>query len=195
MFLITGLGNPTDKHVLDRHNAGFWLCDLLANHYQTSFKSEHRFRGEIAKCKIDNHDVYLLKPHTYMNLSGESVGQLIRFLQIKPTQIIVAHDELDLSPGAIRLKFGGGTGGHNGLKSIHTHIGTSDYLRLRIGIGHPRDRVEKGSPHQEVASYVLKRPSADEMALIERGFEKFIPVLPKILSNNLAEAMKELHTL
>ena len=195
MFLIIGLGNPTEKHSQDRHNAGFWLCDLLANQYQASFKSEHRFRGELAKFKIEQHDIYLLKPHTYMNLSGESVGQLIRFLQIKPTQILVAHDELDLSPGTMRLKFGGGTGGHNGLKSIHAHIGTSDYLRLRIGIGHPRDRVEKGSPHQEVASYVLKRPPADEMVLIEKGFDKFIHVLPKILKNDISEAMKELHTL
>ena len=195
MYLIIGLGNPTDQHLNDRHNAGFWLCDLIASHLNTSFKTESKFKGELAKGKFQGQDVYLLKPMTFMNLSGESVGQLMRFLQIKPSQLLVIHDELDLAPGVIRLKLGGGTGGHNGLKSIQSHIGTPDYLRLRVGIGHPRDFVEKGSPHQEVASYVLKRPPKAEMALIEDCFDQFMKVLPLVINGDLSQAMKDLHTL
>jgi peptidyl-tRNA hydrolase, PTH1 family len=194
MYLIIGLGNPTDQHRTDRHNAGFWLCDQIASILNTSFKLESKFKGEVAKGKYQGQDIYLLKPMTYMNLSGESVGQLMRFLQIKPTQLLVIHDELDLAPGVIRLKMGGGTGGHNGLKSIQSHIGTPDYLRLRVGIGHPRDFVEKGSPHQEVASYVLKRPPKSEMALIEDCFDQFVRVLPLVLNGELSQAMKDLHT-
>ena len=195
MLLIIGLGNPTDQHKNDRHNAGFWLCDLIAHTLQVPFKAESKFKGEVAKGKFQGHDIWLLKPMTYMNLSGESVGQLMRFLQIKPSQLLVVHDELDLAPGIIRLKMGGGTGGHNGLKSIQSHIGTPDYLRIRIGIGHPRDFVEKGSPHQEVASYVLKRPPKAEMESIEDCLYQFMRVLPDVLSEDLPKAMKDLHTL
>ncbi len=192
--LIVGLGNPGDEHVSDRHNAGFWLCDQLATKLATSFTNEKALKGHVAKAQNGPLKLLLLKPQTFMNLSGESVGQLAKFYQIHPKQVLVLHDELDLPAGVTRLKFGGGTGGHNGLKSISAHLGTPDYWRLRIGIGHPRDLAPAGSPHQEVASYVLKKPSQNELKLIEKTFEKALQVLPLILSDDPGSAMKDLHT-
>jgi PTH1 family peptidyl-tRNA hydrolase len=192
--LIVGLGNPGDEHVSDRHNAGFWLCDQLSTHLSTSFTNEKALKGHVAKTQKGHSKLLLLKPQTFMNLSGESVGQLAKFYQIHPKQVLVLHDELDLPAGVARLKFGGGTGGHNGLKSISAHLGTPDYWRLRIGIGHPRDLAPPGSPHQEVASYVLKKPSQSEQQLIEKTFDKVLQVLPQILSEDPSTAMKELHT-
>jgi PTH1 family peptidyl-tRNA hydrolase len=192
--LIVGLGNPGIEHVSDRHNAGFWLCDQLASNFSTSFSNEKPLKGQVAKAQHALSKLFLLKPQTFMNLSGESVGQLSKFYQIHPKQILVVHDELDLPAGVTRLKFGGGTGGHNGLKSISAHLGTQDYWRLRIGIGHPRDLVPSGSPHQEVANFVLKKPSQNELELIEKTFEKVLQVLPLILSDDPSSAMKDLHT-
>ena len=192
--LIVGLGNPGDEHVSDRHNAGFWLSDQLASKFSTSFANEKTLKGQVAKAQYGSLKLFLLKPQTFMNLSGESVGQLAKFYQIHPKQILVLHDELDLPAGVTRLKFGGGTGGHNGLKSISAHLGTPDYWRLRIGIGHPRDLAPVGSPHQEVASFVLKKPSQNELKLIEKTFDKVLQVFPQILSEDPSSAMKELHT-
>jgi len=192
--LIVGLGNPGDEHVSDRHNAGFWLSDQLASKFSSSFANEKTLKGQVAKVQHGSLKLFLLKPQTFMNLSGESVGQLAKFYQIKPQQILVLHDELDLPAGVTRLKFGGGTGGHNGLKSISAHLGTPEYWRLRIGIGHPRDLAPAGSPHQEVASFVLKKPSQNELNLIEKTFDKVLQVLPLILSEDPSSAMKDLHT-
>jgi peptidyl-tRNA hydrolase, PTH1 family len=192
--LIVGLGNPGDEHLSDRHNAGFWLCDILARNLNCSFSVEKSQKALVSKAQFNQQNIWIIKPQTYMNLSGEAVGAIAKFYQIDPSQILVIHDELDLPAGVTRLKSGGGTGGHNGLKSINTHLGTPNYWRLRVGIGHPRDTVPPGSPHQEVASYVLKRPPQKEMDLIEQSFAKVLQVLPQIISGDLNEAMKLLHT-
>lgn len=192
--LIVGLGNPGDDHSADRHNAGYWLCDRIAQNASASFKQEKSFKGQIAKIQHIQQSLWLIKPQTFMNLSGESVSLITKFYQLDTSQILVIHDELDLPAGVSRLKFGGGTGGHNGLKSITAHLGSSNYWRLRIGIGHPRDLVPLGSPHQEVASYVLKRPPAAELALIKASFDKVIASYPQIISADPSAAMKALHT-
>jgi PTH1 family peptidyl-tRNA hydrolase len=192
--LIVGLGNPGDEHTSDRHNAGFWLCDQLARYLSCSFTSEKSLKGKLAKASQKQSPLWLLKPQTFMNLSGESVSQVAKFYQIKPNQILVMHDELDLPAGITRLKFGGGTGGHNGLKSISAHLSTPDYWRLRIGIGHPRDFAPEGTPHQEVASYVLKKPPQKDLALIESTFDKVIQVFATMVSDDPGSAMKDLHT-
>lgn len=192
--LIVGLGNPGEKHAQDRHNAGFWLCDRFASHLSTKLSHDLKMRCFVGRGKFSGHDVWLLEPTTFMNLSGESVGAFAKFHKIIPSEILVIHDELDLKPGTIRLKLGGGTGGHNGLKSISAHLGTPEYWRLRIGIGHPRDGLEKGTPHQEVASYVLKRPRREEETLIERCMDQAIDGLPLILGEDPSHAMKDLHT-
>ncbi len=192
--LIVGLGNPGEKHEQDRHNAGFWLCDKIADYLGARFTLDAKMRGLIAQGKFQGNDIWLLKPATFMNLSGESVGAFARFKKILPNEILVAHDELDLKPGTIRLKLGGGTGGHNGLKSISSHLSTPDYWRLRIGIGHPRDTVEKGAPHQEVASFVLKRPRKDEEELINGSIQKAIDVFTDLMAEDPSTAMKPLHT-
>lgn len=192
--LIVGLGNPGEKHENDRHNAGFWLCDRIASRLGAKWTNDPKMKGSWAQAKLNGQEIWLLKPNTFMNLSGESVGAFARFRKISPHEILVAHDELDLKPGTVRLKLGGGTGGHNGLKSIQSHLSTADYWRLRLAIGHPRDLVEKGTPHQEVASYVLKRPRAEEQSLIDQAIDKTIDLLPLIMSDDPESAMKELHT-
>jgi len=192
--LIVGLGNPGEEHVHDRHNAGFWLCDLIASQYRSAFTKQTAFKGHLSKIVTKNQTLYLLKPQTFMNLSGESIGAVARFYHIPTNQILVIHDELDLSAGMTKLKFAGGTGGHNGLKSTTQHLGTPDYWRLRVGIGHPRNLVPVGTPYQEVANYVLKRPSSLDQNAIDQSFEKFLQVLPQLVSGDPEGAMKALHT-
>jgi len=160
--LIVGLGNPGADYSETRHNAGFWFCERLAARDGAVFRSESRFHGQVAK---GAHGAWLLMPDTFMNRSGQSVGALARFYRISPAEILVVHDELDLPPGQARLKFGGGLGGHNGLKDISAHCGTHDYWRLRLGIGHPGDR-------NAVVGFVLKRPSRDEQALIDDAIDR-----------------------
>ena len=191
--LIIGLGNPGKEHENDRHNAGFWLCDQFADSLHMNFSLDSKFKGHLAHGKYKNHDIWCLKPTTYMNLSGEAVGAICRFHQIPSTNILVIHDELDLAPGTVRLKWAGGTGGHNGLKSIQQHLGTLDFWRIRLGIGHPRQLVEPGQPHQEVASYVLKRPPKLDLDRINQSIEKTRLVFSELLSNDPASAMKTLH--
>jgi PTH1 family peptidyl-tRNA hydrolase len=192
--LIVGLGNPGDEHISDRHNAGFWLCDQLGRYLNASYTKEKSFKSQIAKVTKTQQTIWLLKPQTYMNASGEAVGAVAKFYQIEPSHILVIHDELDLPPGVARLKLGGGTGGHNGLKSISAHLGTPNYWRLRIGIGHPRDTVPLGSPHQEVVNYVLKKPPQKDLSLIEDTFDKVISVFSLMTSDDPSSAMKDLHT-
>ncbi len=192
--LIVGLGNPGDEHLSDRHNAGFWLCDKIAQYLSCHFSLDKSHKGQIAKASFRQQNIWLLKPQTYMNLSGESVGSVAKFYQIDPSQVLVIHDELDIPAGVARLKSGGGTGGHNGLKSITSHLGTPNYWRLRIGIGHPRDIVPAGSPHQEVASYVLKKPSQKDQDLIDKSFDKVLDVFSLMISDDPSSAMKTLHT-
>ena len=153
--LVAGLGNPGREYSATRHNAGFWFVDALASRLGAAFKIEARFQGHVAKAPGDPR---LLKPSTYMNLSGRSVGAAARFFGVTPDEILVVHDELDLLPGDAKMKFGGGIAGHNGLRDIAGQLGTKDFWRLRIGIGHPRDSA---IPQQDVADYVLAPPAFD----------------------------------
>jgi len=191
--LIVGLGNPGDEHEDDRHNAGFWFVDALAKQLGTLFETEKRFHGKVAKGKWEGSDIYLLKPNTYMNLSGQAVGALCRFHKITAAEILVIQDELDLKPGTARIKLGGGTGGHNGLKDIQAHLGTPDYWRLRLGIGHPRDLAGDGQT-MDVADYVLRRPQRSEQKQIDESIKNGLQILPLFLKGNIAGAMLELHS-
>ena len=191
--LIVGLGNPGEEHQEDRHNAGFWFVDALAKQLGTRFESEKRFHGKVAKARYEGEDLYLLKPSTFMNLSGQSVGALCRFQKIAAADVLVVQDELDLKPGTARIKPGGGTGGHNGLKDIQAHLGTPDYWRLRLGIGHPRDLATNGRA-MDVADYVLRRPQLAEQKLIDASIENSLLVLPLFLKGDVQAAMLELHS-
>lgn len=190
--LIVGLGNPGSKHASDRHNAGFWFVDRLADQHKQFLQSEKRFAGQVAKIRIEGQDVHLLEPDTYMNLSGESVGPLCRFHKISAEEVLVVHDELDLRPGTARLKQGGGNGGHNGLKDIQMHLSSSQFWRLRFGIGHPRDLLGDQAKI-DVADYVLMRPSSDELSKIDQSIDKAIKILPLLILGDTQNAMQVLH--
>jgi peptidyl-tRNA hydrolase, PTH1 family len=189
MKLIVGLGNPGRKYEATRHNAGFWWLDALARVAGVSFRHEARFQGEVAR--VAAGDLWLLKPETYMNASGRAVGALAGFYRIAPVDILVAHDELDLAPGAVRLKFGGGLSGHNGLRDIAPTLGTQDFWRLRIGIGHPRDLA---AGQQQVVDYVLHAPRAEERGAIDDALDRALAVWPLISAGDLQGAMHRLHT-
>jgi PTH1 family peptidyl-tRNA hydrolase len=191
--LIVGLGNPGDEHKDDRHNAGFWFVNALAKQLNARFESEKRFHGEVAKTKWEGEDLFLLKPNTYMNLSGQAVSALCRFHKITAADILVVQDELDLKPGTARIKLGGGTGGHNGLKDIQAHLGTADYWRLRLGIGHPRDLAGDGRI-MDVADYVLRRPQLAEKKLIDASIENSLQILSLFMKGDTQTAMLDLHS-
>jgi len=180
------LGNPGQKYEKTRHNAGFWFLDELAREAGASFHSEQKFQGEVAKVSLRGHSVFLLKPSTFMNLSGQSVGALARFYQIEPENILVVHDELDLPCGSAKLKRGGGHGGHNGLRDIINHIG-KEFLRLRIGIDHPGNA-------REVVAYVLKDPGQDQLQHIEAAMRDADKVVDDLLAGDLERAMHKLHS-
>jgi PTH1 family peptidyl-tRNA hydrolase len=190
--LIVGLGNPGSKHEHDRHNAGFWFIERLAQQNKQVLQTEKRFLGRVAKIQLEGHDIYLLEPDTYMNLSGESVGPLCRFHKISPQEVLVVHDELDLKPGTARLKQGGGNGGHNGLKDIQSHLSSPQFWRLRFGIGHPRD-LPGGQSKMDVADYVLKKPSSEEQSKIDQSIDKALKILPLLLKGDTQNAMQVLH--
>jgi PTH1 family peptidyl-tRNA hydrolase len=185
--LIVGLGNPGREYENTRHNAGFWWVDELAHAQKLGFKSESKFHGLTARGQLHGHEVLLLKPQTFMNVSGRAVGGLAQFYKIAPAEILVVHDELDLSPGVARLKMGGGHGGHNGLKDIIAQLGTKDFWRLRIGIGHPGDRAE-------VANYVLNDPRREERELIDEAMQKAQGVANLIIEGKTEAAMLKLHS-
>jgi PTH1 family peptidyl-tRNA hydrolase len=185
--LIVGLGNPGSEYEKTRHNAGFWFLDELARQQNVSFKNEKKFHGEVARYKHAGEDVWLLKPMTYMNLSGQAVQALAKFYKIKLEEILVVHDELDLSVDTARLKKGGGHGGHNGLRDIASKMGGNNFLRLRIGIGHPGDK-------SKVTNHVLKKASTDDQISIERNIERALSVLPLVIEGDVQKAMNELHT-
>jgi peptidyl-tRNA hydrolase, PTH1 family len=185
--LIVGLGNPGAEHLRTRHNAGFWFVDALALRQGVRFGLESKLFGETAKIDVAGRPVWLLKPATFMNLSGKSVAAALRYWKIEPEQMLVVHDELDLAPGTARLKFDGGHGGQNGLRDITKLLGHGKYHRLRIGIGHPghKDRV---------TSWVLGKPGADDEASILRAISDADDVLPLAVSRDFNEARKRLHT-
>jgi PTH1 family peptidyl-tRNA hydrolase len=184
--LIVGLGNPGRKYESTRHNAGFWFVDELARQAGASFRSEQKFQGEVAKAQLGGHSVHLLKPSTFMNLSGQSVAALSRFYQIEPENILVVHDELDLPCGSAKLKKGGGHGGHNGLRDIINHIG-KNFNRLRIGIDHPGNA-------RDVVSYVLKSPDKQQLEGIEDAIREADSVIADLLAGDIERAMHKLHT-
>ena len=184
--LIVGLGNPGPKHQLDRHNAGFWFVDALAARYGGSFRSERKFQGELCRVDVEGRDIRLLKPMTYMNRSGLSVRSLAAYLKVESPEILVVHDELDLEPGTVRLKRGGGHGGHNGLRDLIAHI-AKDFFRLRIGVGHPGHR-------EDVVGHVLQRASRDDEDRIVEAIGEALDVLPILLGQGEQKAMHRLHT-
>ena len=185
--LIVGLGNPGREYESNRHNAGFWWLDELAHSQNLSFRSESKFHGLAVRGYLRGHEVFLLKPQTFMNVSGRSVGALAQFYKIEPAEILVVHDELDLPPGSAKLKLGGGHGGHNGLKDIIAHLGSKDFWRLRIGIGHPGDRAE-------VVNYVLNDPRREERELIDEAMQKAQNIAPLIIEGKIEAAMLKLHS-
>ncbi|MBS0309190.1 MAG: aminoacyl-tRNA hydrolase [Proteobacteria bacterium] len=189
--LIVGLGNPGPEYEQTRHNAGFWLVDNLANGTANCrLAREARFNALTARGNIAAQEVWLLEPQTYMNRSGLAVGALARFYKIAPDEILVAHDELDLPPGAAKIKKGGSSGGHNGLKDITAALGTQDYWRLRIGIGHPRAM----NLQQVVADFVLHRPRREEQLLIDEAIARSLDVIPLMCQGKPEAAMLQLHT-
>ncbi len=186
--LVVGLGNPGDEYTQTRHNAGFWFCERLARELGASFSREARFHGLAANARSEG--VWLLMPQTFMNRSGQSVAALARFYRIAPAEILVVHDELDIPPGQLRLKFGGGLGGHNGLKDTQAKLGTPDFWRLRIGIDHPRN---SGTPQQPVVDYVLKPPKQAEREAIEQSIGKAQTIIADWVAGDVEKAMRLLH--
>ena len=185
--LVVGLGNPGRNYERTRHNAGFWFVDALARELGATLAAQSRFAGEVGKAG----ELRLLKPSTYMNESGRSVGALARFLSIAPAEVLVVHDELDLPAGTVKLKLGGGVAGHNGLKDVRAHLATADFWRLRLGIGHPRD---SDTPQQPVVDFVLKPPRADELDGIRTAIGRALDAWPAIASGDFERAMTQLHT-
>lgn len=181
--LIVGLGNPGAEYAATRHNAGFWLADAWARQLGAHFAAEKKFFGETARAG----SVRLLKPQTFMNRSGQAVQALADFYRIAPAEILVVHDELDLPCGSVKLKKGGGNGGHNGLKDIQARLGSADFWRLRIGIGHPGDK-------NQVVGYVLKKPPAGEQVLIDETLARCLKEGDTVLRGDFEAAMRVLHS-
>ena len=182
--LFVGLGNPGDKYEATRHNAGFWFIDAIAAQSNCKLAMDAKMFGFVGKF---NQDHYLLKPSTFMNGSGKAVAALASYYKITPAEILVVHDELDLQAGSVKLKFGGGHGGHNGLKDIHAALGTADYWRLRLGIGHPGDR-------NEVINYVLKAPTKLEADALQASIHEVTAIVHFLLKGEFESAMLKLHT-
>ncbi len=191
MKLIVGLGNPGKKYETTRHNAGFWWVERLARAAGAEFRREARFHGGAARLALPHGDAWLLRPDTYMNASGRAVAAVAGFYRFAPEEILVVHDELDLQPGTVRLKKGGGTAGHNGLNDVAIQLGTKDFWRLRIGIGHPRNAA---ATEQDVVDYVLHKPSAADRASIEVAISRSLDVWPLIAAHDMQHAMLKLHT-
>lgn len=190
--LFVGLGNPGEKYERTRHNAGFWFIDLIAAQTSSNLSVDAKMFGLTGKLNLEaklnpTQDNWLLKPTTFMNASGKAVAAIANYYKITPAEILVAHDELDLPAGSVKLKFGGGHGGHNGLKDIHAALGTADYWRLRIGIDHPGDK-------NEVINYVLKAPTKQENDALQDSIHAAAGVMPFLLAGDFENAMLKLHT-
>lgn len=184
--LIVGLGNPGAQYELTRHNVGFWFVDAIAAGRRESFRAEPKFQGELARVSIARADVRLLKPSTYMNRSGQSIAAVVRYFDLRPEQVLVAHDELDLPVGTLRLKQGGGHAGHNGLRDTIAQLGSRDFWRLRIGIAHPGDRTL-------VTGYVLGRPSREDGDRIHESLLDGERLLGDLVDGHFQLAMNHLH--
>lgn len=187
--LIIGLGNPGPEYEATRHNAGFWLADQLADDMHASFTLEKNFFSWVAKARVDGEVILLAKPATFMNRSGQAAGALMRFYKLTPAQVLVLHDELDLMPGQVKIKQGGGHAGHNGLRDIQSVFSNADFWRMRIGIGHPRTL----GLAQQVVGFVLAPPRRDELLEIEKALERSRVVVPALLRGQFDQATQQLH--
>ncbi|WP_455206071.1 aminoacyl-tRNA hydrolase [Kaarinaea lacus] len=185
--LIVGLGNPGAKYEATRHNVGFWFVEQLARSKGASFRPENKFHGDTCQVNIDGQTVRLIKPTTYMNHSGQAVRAIAQFYRINVDSILVVHDELDIAPGELRVKQGGGHGGHNGLRDIIAHMGSKEFVRLRIGIGHPGQA-------REVTNYVLGQAGSNEQNLIEQSIDDALHYLPLVIAGEMQKAMNHLHS-
>ena len=185
--LIVGLGNPGSRYADTRHNAGLWFVEELAQRYNGSWREEARFKSRVCEINVNSHKVWLLAPQTFMNHSGDAVGTFARYYRIPVVEILVAHDELDLLPGRVKLKQGGGAAGHNGLRDTTQKLGSPDYLRLRLGIGHP-------GKQSDVVNFVLKRPPEAEMTLIQSATEHAADHIRDIIQGDMQTAMNALHS-
>ena len=185
--LFAGLGNPGPEYEATRHNAGFWWLDALTRDCKATLAPERGYHGLVARTSINGRSVWLLAPQTFMNLSGKSIAALARFYKIAPEQILVVHDELDLPPGEARLKFGGSHAGHNGLRDAHAQLGTGDYWRLRLGIGHPGVK-------SEVIGWVLKKPPSDQRAAIDDAVLRTLSAVPALIAGEMDKATMLIHT-
>ncbi|WP_038206728.1 aminoacyl-tRNA hydrolase [Xenophilus azovorans] len=185
--LFVGLGNPGPEYEATRHNAGFWWVDALARDWKVPLLPERSYHGLVARASVQGHSAWLLQPQTFMNLSGKSVAALARFYKIAPQEILVVHDELDIVPGEAKLKFGGSHAGHNGLRDIHAQLGTGDYWRLRLGIGHPGVK-------SEVVGWVLKKPLREQREAIDDAIVRSLHAVPALLAGEMDKAMQQIHT-
>jgi PTH1 family peptidyl-tRNA hydrolase len=184
--LLAGLGNPGPQYEGTRHNAGFWWLDAVARELRATLQPDRAYFGLVARINRAAGPLWLLEPMTFMNLSGKSVAALARFYKIAPDEILIAHDELDLQPGQVKLKLGGGHAGHNGLKDIHAQLGTADFWRLRLGIGHPGVRAE-------VIDYVLRKPAPEQRVAIEQCIDRSLSALDLLLEGNMERATMKVH--
>jgi peptidyl-tRNA hydrolase, PTH1 family len=184
---MVGLGNPGAKYTETRHNAGFWFVEQLADAYAGRLSTESKFHGEVARIQVAGKDIWLLKPDTFMNRCGIAVKSLLSFYKIAPENLLVVHDDIDLAPGSAKLKSGGGHGGHNGLRDIINHLGTRDFQRLRLGVGHPGNK-------DDVVDYVLQRPSKDDFRQIDDAIAEALKIVPQLASGHWEAAMQQLHT-
>lgn len=185
--LFVGLGNPGTEYEATRHNAGFWWIDALARELKVSLVPERSYHGLVARTAVHGQILWLLQPQTFMNVSGKSVAALARFFKIQPDEILVVHDELDVVPGQAKLKYGGSHSGHNGLRDIHAQLGTGDYWRLRLGIGHPGVKAE-------VINWVLKKPAPEQRTAIEECVERTLKAVPAMLAGEMDKATLLVHT-
>jgi len=185
--LFVGLGNPGAEYEDTRHNAGFWWVDALARELNVNLVPDKSYFAKVARTQIKGQTIWLLEPQTFMNLSGQSVGALAKFFKIAPQEILVAHDELDVVPGEAKLKFGGSHAGHNGLRDIHAQLGTGDYWRLRLGIGHPGVKAE-------VINWVLKKPMAEQRDLIQESIARSVKAADMLMQGDMEKAMVQIHT-
>jgi PTH1 family peptidyl-tRNA hydrolase len=185
--LFVGLGNPGPEYAGTRHNAGFWWVDALARELKVSLVAERSYHGLVARANVHGQVVWLLEPQTFMNLSGKSVAALARFYKIAPEEMLVVHDELDVVPGQAKLKFGGSHAGHNGLRDIHAQLGTDDYWRLRLGIGHPGVKTE-------VAGWVLQKPAPEQRTAMEECIARTLKAAPALLAGEMEKATLIVHT-